>query len=191
MQSNEKVEGIYVLIGLRVGSCELFNDTAIPRHNNINIMNYEQQEWIDRYLFGELKGEERRRFEAKFAIDQAFRADVELQAEIMVSINSYTASKPKAVPLPTTSKLVWIKYGLRVAAMVALVILAGLTFQITNQMRNTLLANHIEMINNYNLTDFQRIICCIDEELHNVEEIKTDTENIPFMNYPKQFEDRA
>ena len=77
------------------------DDTTIPRHNNTNIMNCEQQEWTDRYLFGELEGEERRRFEAKFATDQAFRADVELQAEIMVGINSYAAAEPKVFCLAT------------------------------------------------------------------------------------------
>jgi len=91
--------------------------------------NCEQQEWIDRYLFGELEGEERRRFEAKYATEEAFRTEVDLQAQIMVSINSYSATHPEVVPMRFGSKLLRMKHRVRVAATVALVIMAGMMFQ--------------------------------------------------------------
>lgn len=93
-------------------------------------MNCEQQEWIDSYLFGELKGEERLRFEAKFATDKAFRAEVELQAEIMVGINSYNAARPQVSMPKPNPKLVWIKrHWAKAAAIIIFLIVAKTTFQ--------------------------------------------------------------
>jgi len=92
-------------------------------------MNCEQQEWIDRYLFGELEGEERQRFEAKYATDEIFRVEVDLQAEIMVGIKTYVATNTNVVALHSGSKLLRIKRSLSVAATVALVIMAGMMFQ--------------------------------------------------------------
>jgi len=162
-------------------------------------MNCEQQEWTDRYLFGELEGEERRRFEAKFATDQGFRAEVELQAEIIVGINSYTAAKPKVVPLRPTSKFACIKPILRVAAMVAFFTLANAIFQTANKINKALIAHHIEIHNDYNLTDSQPTAYYRDKKKDKEEYTQEDTqkdnetmtESHHFMNYPKQFEKRA
>ncbi len=90
-------------------------------------MNCDQQEWIDSYLFGELEGAERRQFEAKYATDEAFRAEVDLQAEIMVGVNSYCASKPtvhrpKVVSMSNTKKI-WLS----IAAAIALAFMVQVT----------------------------------------------------------------
>lgn len=93
-------------------------------------MNCEQQEWIDSYLFGELEGEERLRFEAKFASDEVFRAEVELQAEIVVGINSYSAALPEVSTPKPAPKLVWIKrHWAKAAAIIIFLIVANTTFQ--------------------------------------------------------------
>lgn len=90
-----------------------------------------QQEWIDKFLLCELEDEELQRFELKYANDQTFRAEVDLQAEVLVSINNYCATQSIVdTPVPTP-KLVWLKHGLRAAAMIALVAMAGLMFQNT------------------------------------------------------------
>lgn len=90
-------------------------------------MNCDQQEWIDSYLFGELEGAERQRFEEKYATDEAFRAEVDLQAEIMVGVNSYCANKP-AVHRPRVVTMSNIKkIWLGIAAAIALTFMVQVT----------------------------------------------------------------
>lgn len=99
--------------------------------------NCKEQEWIDSYLLGELNDDEHRRFETRYTSDEAFRTEVDLQAAIMVGINNHYAAEPKVVKHPASNHL-WIKSALRVAATVALVIMAGLMIQ--NAEDNTMIA---------------------------------------------------
>lgn len=91
-------------------------------------MNFEQQEWIDSYLFGELEGEELLRFEAKMQEETNFREDVRLQKDMLSGIHSYFAAKPEVIKPRSDSKLVWIRRSLRVAAAIVLIVAVSAVF---------------------------------------------------------------
>ena len=98
-------------------------------------MNCEQQDWIDSYLFNELEGEERKEFEVKYANDEAFRMEVDLQVEVFAGINDYyiaQAKRPKATPQKT---LAMPKFSWAIAAAIAFLLIAQVA--IMNMQPNT------------------------------------------------------
>jgi len=133
------------------------NNTTTRQHDNTINMNCERQEWIDSYLFGELEGQERRRFETQYATDEAFRAEVDLQAEIMVGINSYCSDEEKIQPTKIISMQNIRKIFIATAAAIAFFLMVQIT--LTNistpqQMIAQQTANETRVIKD-NLNDFE------------------------------------
>lgn len=128
----------------------LYNDnTTIRQRHNTNKMNCEQQEWIDLYLFGELKGEDLLCFEKKMHEDADFREDVHLQEEIFLGIRSYHAAKPKKATAKVVN-LSFRKVWTGVAAALVFVSMLSLMMEINLNTQNE---NTQYVYNNYHLKD--------------------------------------